>query len=467
MLVQMKFKSVFLFTFLSLFMLSCVDDLTNMGSQIQPASDKILVDTASFQLTSQNYFVDSIVSRPDSMMLGSFYDLTYGTINADIFTQLQPPLGFKYPINPDPNDKSFVLKADSAKVFMYFNTYFGDKNSPMEVNIYEMNKGNTFNFTEPYYSNINPSKYIDLNNKIKIGSKVFDASTASSAGVVEFNLTPGFVERFESVFSKTYTKDNEADFQHFFNGIYITTDFGSASMLYVRGFNLKYYFHYEYTNSEGQKDTVRGNVSYPANQEVRQVNRFQHPNKEAIRLKLSADPQINYISAPANVFTKVSVPLKKMITRMNVGSKKLLINRAVLKVDISDVNDSSLAQPLISTILMIKETAYQDFFKKRGLPSDTSAVVGTKAYQYNSTTKEYEFYYTFDLAKIISTEFKKTNKEDIVENINFILVPITQKTDGSGTTTSYNQQNLMGAVKICSGTNKAKPMSISMVYSGF
>ena len=458
----MKFKSVFLIAFLSMFMLSCVDDLTNMGSQIQPASDKILVDTANFTLSSENYYVDSIVSRPDSMMLGSFYDLTYGTINADIFTQLQPPLDFKYPSNT--TDPSFVLKADSAKVFMYFNTYFGDKNSPMEVNLYEMNKGNSFNFTEPYYSNINPSKYIDLNNKIKIGSKVFDASTASKAGVVEFNLTPSFVERFKPIFTKNYNKDNEADFQKFFNGIYITTDFGSASMLYVRGFNLKYYFHYEYTNSEKKLDTVRGNVSYPANQEVRQVNRFQHPNKEAVKIKLNSDPQINYISAPANVFTKVSVPLKKMKTRMNVGNKKLLVNRAVLKVDISDVNDSSLAQPIISTILMIKESAYTDFFKKRGLPSDTSAVVGTKAYQYNSTTKEFDFYYTFDLAKIISTEFKKSSLED---NINFILVPITQKTDGSGATTSYNQQNLMGAVKICSGKNKTKPMKIDMVYSGF
>jgi len=459
----MKFKSVFLIAFLSMFMLSCVDDLTNMGSQIQPASDKILVDTANFQLTSENFFVDSIVSRPDSMMLGSFYDLTYGTINADIFTQLQPPLGFKYPSST--TDPSFVLKADSAKVFMYFNTYFGDKNSPMEVNLYEMNKGISFNFTEPYYSNINPSKYIDLNNKIKIGSKVFDASTASSAGVVEFNLTPDFVDRFKSVLTKpAYTKTTENDFHAFFNGIYITTDFGSASMLYVRGLNLKYYFHYEYTNSDNKRDTVRGNVSYPANQEVRQVNRFQHPNKEAIKLKLNSDPQINYISAPANVFTKVSVPLKKMKTRMNVGNKKLLVNRAVLKVDISDLNDSSLAQPIISTILMIKESAYHDFFKKRGLPSDTNAVVGSKAYQYNSTTKEYDFYYSFDLAKIISNEFKKTNFDD---SVNFILVPITQKTDGSGTTTSYNQQNLMGAVKICSGNNKTKPMTISMVYSGF
>jgi len=458
----MKFKPVFLIAFLSIFMFSCVDDLTNMASQIQPASDKIFVDTANFQLISENFFVDSIVSRPDSMMLGSFYDLTYGTINADIFTQLQPPLGFKYPTNT--SDNSFVLKADSAKVFMYFENNFGDKKSPMEVNIYEMNKGNTFNFTEPYYSNINPSKYIDLNNKIKIGSKVFDAFTASKAGVVEFNLTPDFVQRFNTVFSKIYTKDNEADFQKFFNGMYITTDFGSACMLYVRSFNLKYYFHYEYTNSVGKKDTVRGNVSYPANQEVRQVNRFQHPNKEAVKLKLNSDSQINYISAPANVFTKVSVPLKKMKTRMSVGSKKLLINRAVLKVDISDVDDSSLAQRPITTILMIKGTAYTDFFEKRGLPPDTSAVVGKLANKYNSTTKKYEFYYTFDLAKIISTEFKKTKIE---ENINFILVPITQKTDGSGIKTSYNQQNFMGAVKICSGNNKTKPMTISMIYSGF
>ena len=35
---------------------------------------------------------------------------------------------------------------DSAKLIMYYYSWFGDKYSPMEVNIYEMNKEN-LNFT--------------------------------------------------------------------------------------------------------------------------------------------------------------------------------------------------------------------------------------------------------------------------------------------------------------------------------
>ena len=47
---------------------ACKDDnsLTQIGSSIQPAGDKIQVGYAQFDITSENYEVDFMYSRPES-----------------------------------------------------------------------------------------------------------------------------------------------------------------------------------------------------------------------------------------------------------------------------------------------------------------------------------------------------------------------------------------------------------------
>ena len=122
----MKFNSYLLFLLISLFTASCTDTLTEMGSQIQPEGDKIIVDTATLNMNTENIIVPYMYSRPDSLMLGTFVDYTYGTTYADILTQLQPPVDISFPANAVP---------DSAKLIMYYYSWFGDKYSPMEVNI--------------------------------------------------------------------------------------------------------------------------------------------------------------------------------------------------------------------------------------------------------------------------------------------------------------------------------------------
>jgi len=94
----MKFQSFLLIILMSILTFSCTDDnITDMGSKIQPEGDKILIDTATIGLSTENFLVPYLYSRPDSLMLGTFVDYTYGTTYADILTQLQPPLDFSYP----------------------------------------------------------------------------------------------------------------------------------------------------------------------------------------------------------------------------------------------------------------------------------------------------------------------------------------------------------------------------------
>ncbi|MCE5332624.1 MAG: DUF4270 domain-containing protein [Bacteroidales bacterium] len=458
----MKFQSFLLIILMSILAFSCTDDnITDMGSKIQPEGDKILIDTATIGLSTENYVVPYLYSRPDSLMLGTFVDYTYGTTYADILTQLQPPLDFSYPAGS---------VADSAKLILYYYSWFGDKYSPMEVNIYEMNKGKTFEYTKPYLSDIDINEYTD--KSVKIGSRIFTAKDAvvirPDTTTLEFSLSQSFVQRFSPVLNKKYTDDNSEDFHNFFNGLYITTDFGSASMLYIRLALMKYYFHYTYKTktADGTADStvvVNSYVNYPANKEVRQINRFQHPDRADIIQNLNANTEVNYISSPANIYTKINVPLKSMKAKMNVSNKKLLINRAVLRVDINDIDDATLAQPITSSLLLIKESAYERFFKHRELPSDTCAILANYSYEMDGDTDNVLYYYSFDLAELITNEFKN----DLPDNMQFVLVPVTLQYDGNSNIIRVNARNLMSATKINSGSNKSRPMKIDLVYSGF
>ena len=455
----MKSKYFFI-VILSIFFVACNDSISDMGTQIQPEGDKILVDTASLSLSTENVIIPFIYSRPDSLMMGSYVDLQYGTTNADILTQLQPPLDFSYPAG---------AKADSAQLILYYYSWFGDRYAPMELSVYQMNKGKTLEFTKLYQSDIDVNQFTDRTNKI--GGKIFTAKdavlTRPDSTKLVFPLTTDFVNSFKPVLTKKYTLENENSFHSFFNGMYITTNFGSASMIYVRSVVMRYFFHYTYNvkTANGLSDsivTVNTYVNYPANKEVRTINRIQHPDVNIIKQKFDANPQISVISSPANIYSRLKMPIQKLNSKLNVNGKKLLINKAALRVDIAEV-DTTLAQPLPNTLLLIKESEYDNFFKYNKLPTDSTAILATISSEVVSG--EYQYFYSFDMARMITKELN--GSKALPEFENFRLVPISVKYDGNKQISQMKPQNLMSACKICSGQHSKRPMKLNLVYSGF
>lgn len=431
-----------------------------MGTQIQPEGDKILVDTASLSLSTENIIIPFVYSRPDSLMMGSYVDLQYGTTNADILTQLQPPLDFSYPAG---------AVADSAQLILYYYSWFGDRYAPMELSVYQMDKGKTLDFTKLYQSDIDVSQFTDKTNKI--GGKVFTAKdaviTRPDSTKLVFPLTTNFVNAFSPVLNTTYVFGKEDAFHSFFNGIYITTNFGSASMLYIRSVVMRYFFHYTYKvkKTDGISDStviVNTYVNYPANKEVRTVNRIQHPDVNVIKQKFDANPQISVISSPANIYSRLKMPIQKLRAKLDVKGKKLLINKAVLRVDIAEL-DTTLAQPLPTTLLLIKESEYDNFFKLNKLPTDSTAILASISSEVVSG--EYQYFYSFDMARMITKELNSS--KGLTEPENFILVPVSIKYDGNKIISQMKPQNLMSACKICSGQHSKRPMKLNLVYSGF
>jgi len=450
----------FILLFLSIFVISCNDDLTDLGVGIRPLSDSITIGTDTFHLSSENVFVPYIISRPDSFLLGNFYDEKFGSTQADILAQVQGPIGinFKYPENSVP---------DSAVVRLYYRSWIGDNFSPMEINIYEMN-GDIFEYSKPYKTNLDLGLYCD--KKILLGTKVFtakDANKTTTATHISIKLdTVDFVKRFFNVQPKTFSTDSS--FLSFFKGMYISTNFGSSTLINVRHIDLDYYFHYDYTKPGDDTLTRVSNLlTFPANSEVRQVNRFMHPDTTFIKQKLALEDTVNYVSSPANIQTKVTLPMKRMQDRIKAKIKDKLqtLNSALLNVEVTDVDERLLPQPIVKYMLLIKKSSVDRFFSNGELPTDTCAILAPYSASLISNTSLYKRYYTFNVAKLMANEFKLNKNID--NNYEMMLVPVRVTFDSSNNVTAVKQEFLMSSVIFKSATNSLSPMRINMVYSGF
>lgn len=453
----MKSYLIILFL-LSVLLFACNDDLTDIGVGIRPISDSISTSSDTFYVSSQNVFVPYIISRPDSFLLGSFYDEKFGTTQADILAQLEGPINenLKYLQSSVP---------DSAIVRMYYNSWIGDGYSTMDVNIYEM-KGEVLVDSISYKTNLDLSRY--CGQKIWLGRKIFsaiDASSTTTSKIISVKLDSAFKNRFLKDKHLGFTSDTS--FLNYFKGLYITSNFGSSTLINIGRIDLEYYSHYDYY-VPGSDTLKRASnmLTFPANKWVRQVNRFMHPDSSAIKQKLALIDSVNYVSSPANVHTKVVLPLKRIQDRIKakIQDKLQTLNSALLNVEVTDVDDRLFPQPVVKYMLLIRKSSIDRFFSKGELPSDTCAILAPYTPSLISNTSLYKSYYTFNVAKLMANEFKL--KKNINDNYEMMLVPVSVTFDGSNNVTAVKQEFLMSSVIFRSGKNTLSPMRINMVYSG-
>ena len=94
----MRNKFFFSILVLAALLSACKDDSNTAGGSILEKEDEIYVRTDTFSISSSLVQCDSIVSMPDSFLLGEMEN-KYGTIHSDVLAQFACPIGFRYPEN--------------------------------------------------------------------------------------------------------------------------------------------------------------------------------------------------------------------------------------------------------------------------------------------------------------------------------------------------------------------------------
>ncbi len=472
----MKRIGLFIGILLAVVLAACTDDVISSGSSVLPDSDEIVVSVDTFSLGSALHTADYIYSSPDSFLLGEC-DGRFGTIHADILAQFACPVGFEFPEN---------AAVDSVCLYLSYNSWFGDGNTPMQIAAYKMDKG-TFTYSSPYPSNLPLSDYCSLSADTYILSQDRIITAATPTDSVYSSVTDSYHPFIRIKTSDAFAQDlfanadfsSQDKFNEQFKGLYITTNFGSATVLHISQLTMTMFYHFTYAKN-GKDTTVNDTKAFYANTEVRQVNRIEYLNKSVETLKPLVD-SINFVVSPANIYTRLSIPMTKMSTdiRTALGNRRPYVNQAKLTVDVLNVYTGAAADKTVddwaqpaSYMLLVKESAMERFFNKRELPTDTCALLGTLT-SASDSLGNLTYHYEYDLSSLLTQQLRE---EQAIDSLQMVLVPVAVETSSSnsgyyGSTstsiTAVRPQQTISATTIRSAQSKEHPMRLDVIYSGF
>jgi hypothetical protein len=278
---------------------------------------------------------------------------------------------------------------------------------------------------------------------------------------VRYKFSEVQLKRFFNMPQDVYK--NEYAFLNEFKGLYITTRYGSSTLINFNQISMHLYYHYTYQKN-GKDTIVNTSIIYPSNKEVRQLNKFTHPNIENITV---CDDSINYIKSAAGIYPKIRIPIGKMSKRIydKIGNQQLNINAAEILIENINYEDSDTYMGLPYYLLALTTEQFDNFIRYNNVPTatDTTAIIAN----YNITKGGYKLDLAYFITKYLRN--KTVNEDDVIE---MILMPVNIQTATSSTTSTTSVTNIkpltqLAATTIRSGKNSTSPMRLKILYNGF
>jgi hypothetical protein len=476
----MKIKTLLILaiTFSTITFVACDDDLTSLGSSIQPGGDDIFVGSDTINLTAvTRSFNDSVYARTIYGLLGEYSDLIFGNIKSDYLCEFYCAENSAF---ADPYKMGIII--DSVRLNTEFTYFTGDTVSPMGLSVYEVTKP----LKAFFFTSVNPENYCDMQKLL--GQSIFSIQdvpdtviSSTRIRTISTNLNLELGKRFYKEWkdSDGATFKNSNALKEFFKGVYVTTNFGSGSIINVDYTEFDIYYTYTYQKGDAAENTVDrdtlGVFRLPVTPEVIQMNHVKNSPPADMNIldnKLEKPdnkwPAETYMSTPAGLYTEVTIPLDSIVNAAVAGAgKDAVINAANFKIlgNTEKEVESGLSRP--SDVLFINKDSLPNFFFNRKLHDAQTSFVTTRS----STNNSYDF---GNLASVIN-HYAKYYKEKGVSplpDLKYLIIPVTatytQTTNSSGYTVKvitdlYNQMFPTSAIL---RTDK-KNMKMSIIYSKY
>jgi hypothetical protein len=377
----MRTKLLFFGLLASILLVSCEDDVSTMGTSLQPDRDKMQTFDTIVGITASTVKVDSVYAKTINGSLGEYYDPSFGTLNAGFACEFYPASGF-YKI-----DSIIGGKVDSVQLHLAY-TYIGDSLAPMQMTIYPI----TTSLTKNYYTNVNPASFCDLNNPItRYGYTARNLeipdSVVKELGYSSYNLYVPLPQQFGQDFLEAVTADSSIVtnldlFREKYKGFYIANTFGTGSMLCNISTEVYFYYTLPTKTADGLSDsTYRAYAIWAVTKEVVQLNSFS-----ASKLPyFNAIDSVDYIISPAGVYTELAIPIKDIVS--GVGEKQYATVSLALNTYKKDEWEYTLPFPgrgtisgdLYSKLLLIPPDSVTSFFENQEVAGKYAATTTLSA----------------------------------------------------------------------------------------
>jgi len=444
----MKTSRIVFCLFLGVIYMACNDTIGRVGLSVRPDEDKVNVFDTTVYVGARTIEVDSLYAKTTSGFLGEFYDPAYGSIKSGFICQYYPSLGFPY------LDSIFDgvnrNKIDSVRLNIYYSSYIGDTLAPMEVTVYPIVKA----LDKNYYTNADPTQYCDMNHPLAKYSYTARNMNVSDSLLQVWQANTGYYSYISIPlpvkFGQNYLDTIKAgglktvdEFLNYFPGTYITTTYGTGSMIPVDMTQILLYYTRQtnaLTDQNGNDSTgfVVSSAAFTVTKEIIQLNRFENKNPAFLT---ADDSTKTYIKTPAGVFTELTIPIKEIVK--GIGKKKFSSVAISLKAYPPDDWNYSLQFPGSASsmvpsstdgttgnsakLLLIEPDSVANFFEMKKVADGQT----TFTTQLNSSTYTYDFN---NIANLVQNAIDKAPDKDLV----VWIIPVqTTWVQQSGYSTSY------------------------------
>ena len=505
--MKVKFLGALLLT-AALTFFGCDDNTGTLGIGMLPGSDGISALTTEFPVTTRSVVADSVFAKTSTGYVGRFTDPLFGYYEASFLTELNCIDNFKFPEKYDFDKKTGILTEDTVagvRLVVFYSTWFGDSLNACRMSAYQLQK----ELERNRYTNIDPAEYYDKLNPILLGRRAYTAYDTSVTDE-ERNATDSYGNKtyYPSVtftldketygnkwlkLSKEhpeYFKNSKAFIENVFKGVYIKSDYGDGTVLYVDRVDLqmKYQFYvidtatnvpYKrkqagFENEDSTAHTWR--TEFASTKEVIQANQFLNSDKIQ---KLAAEDEHTYIKSPAGIFTEAELPYDDIYQKLANAT----LNAVKLTFTNYNKQDSpyefSMSAP--SNVLLLRKVDYKSFFEENKLPDNiTSYTVKHN----NVATNQYTFN---NIARLVTTCIQgkdvamKKAKEEAGDKWNqeewekdwrtvyLIPVSITYDTTSSSTSSTMTgiQNDLQPGYAMLKGGPKGEALKLEVTYTTF
>lgn len=408
---------------------SCDEETGQLGmSMLNPDLDYMSAHTLSFDVETQSVEAGPVFAKTNIGYIGRYTDPEFGYFESGFLTALNSTESFTLPEvyhetewddQGNPTKASGIMSGDSVtavNLVVYYDEWFGDSLNACRMSAYELNKALDYNHR---YTNLDPKDYYDESGLLgRVAYSAYDASIPDSVR----NAT-------DSYGSSTYTpyvafklpnkefgekrilqpyREHPEYFQggdnfinNVFKGVYLTTDQGDGTILYVRGVQLQMQFHFFYVNDstgvklkkhDGTDSTYYStNTLFASTKEVTQINRFYNA-EEKIQKKLQ-ETGCTYLKSPAGIFTQATLPYDEISSQL---ANDTLNGARLTFTNYRQESKYDFSMSVPNEVLLVRAKDYIKFFENNEVPDNITSYVATHN---ESGTNQYTF---GNIARLVS-----------------------------------------------------------------
>ena len=385
--MKVKYLGILLFAILAFY--GCDDNTGTLGMSMLPDSDGISATTTTFDVTTKSLLAEKVYAKTSTGYVGKFTDPApegFGSYEASFLTELNCTDDFKFPAVYDP-EKHVGTDINPKE-------YYGnetDKPHFEETGYFELHKAYTAYDTSVPDSVRNAT---DSNgNSLFYPNVTLPLSKQFGNELLQLNRA---YQRGENDFFK----NSEKFIDNVLKGVYIKTDYGDGTILYVDRVDLQMQFRFHYVDSLGVKLTKKDGKDslyystatvFASTKEVIQANKFESSEE---LIKKANETGWSYLKSPAGIFTEATLPYDKIHEELSNDTLN------AVKLTFTNYNQESnkykFSMSAPETVLLLRKKDMDSFFVNNELANNVTSFVAT----HNSIeTIQYTF---MNIARLVS-----------------------------------------------------------------